>query len=83
MKDIEAVIPQPNVRPAIEQLQRLGVGEITVEPIKVYRSDIHQKMIHRGCTYEQNFVFETKLRFHVEDQDATRAESIVAHAGRH
>ncbi len=83
MKDIEAVIPQPNVRPTVAQLQKLGVEEITVEPIKVYRSDIHQKMIHRGCAYEQNFVFESKLRFHIADQDATRAEGILAHAGNH
>lgn len=83
MKDIEAVIPQPNVHPAIAQLQQLGVQEIIVEPIKVYRSDIHQRMIHRGCAYEQNFVFESKLRFHVEDQDATRAENILTHAGNH
>ena len=82
MKDIEAVIPRANVEPTIAQLCQIGVNEVSVEPIKVYRSDIHVAMIYRGCPYEQNFTFESKLRFHVADQNATEAESIVAGAGR-
>lgn len=82
MKNIEAVIPPTNVQPAMAQLRRLGVGIVTVEPIKVYRSDIHLTMIHRGCPYEQNFTFESKLRFQVADQNAGQAASIVAEAGQ-
>ena len=49
MKSIEAIIPHPSVRPAIAQLHTLGVREITVEPVQVYRSDVHQTMIHRAA----------------------------------
>jgi nitrogen regulatory protein PII len=78
MKTIEAVIPNQKVRTAIDELRVLEVDDITVEPVKVFKKDVHQQLIYRGCTYEQNFVFESQLRFHVSDQDAPRAEAILA-----
>ena len=80
MKAIEAIIPRANVQPTVKQLYRLGVEEITVESVQVFKHSLHQAMIHRGCSYEQGFTPASKLRFHVQDHEAANAETIVAHA---
>ena len=82
MKDIEAIIPQANVHPAIKQLHGLGVRKVIVESVKVFRSDVHRTMIHRGCTYEQDFTLESELRFDVSEQDIAQVETILAHAAQ-
>ena len=78
MKEIEAIIPRGSVQPTVRQLQHLGVQQITVESVQVFRNNVHQVMIHRGCTYEQGFTTESKLRFAVSRSAAAQAETIVA-----
>lgn len=80
MKSIEGIIPPANVQPTVKQLYGLGVQEITVESVQVFRSDLHQPMIHRGCSYEQGFTLASKLRFHIDDQEVAHAETIMASA---
>lgn len=80
MKTIEAVIPQASVQSTVEKLNFLSVDAITVESVKVFKKDLHRTMIYRGCVYEQNFDIESKLHFNVSDEDAFRAETILAGA---
>ncbi len=80
MKTIEAVILPANLEPTVKQLYRLGVERVTVESVQVFKSDLHQKMIHRGCQYEHGFAVESRIQFHVPDQNAAQAETIVDHA---
>ena len=78
MKTIEAILPQASVQSTVEKLISLHVEAIAVESVKVFKKDLHRTMIHRGCVYEQNFDIESKLQFNVSDEDAVRAETIVA-----
>ncbi len=80
MKTIEAIMPESSVQPTVDELCALHVEDITVEAVKVYKKDVHRQMIYRGCVYQQNFVVESKLHFQVSDEDAGRAERIIAGA---
>ena len=82
MKTIEKVMPQSSVQPTIEKLCALEVDEITVESVKIYKKDLHRTMIHHGRVYEQNFITQSKLHFLVSDEDADRAETIIADTAR-
>lgn len=77
MKTIEAIVPQTDVQLTVDKLSGLDVAELTVESVKVFKKDLHRRMIYRGCVYEQNFTVESRLHFNVSDTDADRAESIV------
>lgn len=83
MKNIEAVIPQVSVPETIDQLSTLEISDVVVETVKVYKKNLHQTMTHRGCTYDQKFIVESKLQFTVADQNASQAETILAKAVAH
>jgi nitrogen regulatory protein PII len=82
MKNFETTLPDRLLRPTIDQLLKLNVQEITVEPVRVFKKRLHQTLIYRGCEYEQNYVTESKLRFLAAEQDAAQAEAILADAAR-
>ncbi len=81
MKTIEAVVPNRNVLSTIEQLRGLDVDDVVVESVRVFKPNVHQTMVYRGCTYHQDFVTESKLRFAVSDQNAPQAETIIGQIG--
>lgn len=82
MKNIETVIPNSHVPPTIEKLRVLEIEDIIVEPVRVFKKNLHKHLVYRGHEYDQDFISESKLRFFVSDEDATQAEAIVANAAR-